>query len=129
MKKISAILIIAAVLNPLCCCWTYGEAGSAESQQPDPHACCNSESDTNKSSESNHDQANCEHEEVKESAITANATISLPDIPLVPHADLYRESHDMQYLRSSMESFEKSLNAQLSVPRWVGVQTDCVRRM
>ncbi len=129
MKKVSAVLIILAVLNPLCCCWTFAESEVADTAKKQDHACCNSESDSKDSKGEDKQAANCEHEEVKNSAITSSSTIVVPEIPLVPYLDFYKEPHDFKYLRNSMESFEKSYKANQSISRWVGVQTDCVRRL
>jgi hypothetical protein len=129
MKKVSAVLIILAVLNPLCCYWTYGESEPTDTAKEQEQACCETELDSQKSKDKEDHAANSAHEEGKASAIASESKVVVPELPLIPYRDLYKEPHDFKYLRNSMEAFEKSYKANQSISRWVGGRTDCVERL
>jgi|GEM_PF-3655311 len=129
MKNIAAVLIMLAVLNPLCCCWSKTQASEEVTSMQTDHSCCNPQSDSEESDDQENSQANCGHEDVKDSTLTAATSISVPSIQVAHQLDMFQEPYDLKYLRRSMASFEKDFKASQSIQRWVGVQTDCVRRL
>ena len=119
-----------AILNPLCCCIAFGEGHSVEKAMKADHSCCTSESQAPDNTAEEQDAMNCEHEQTQDSAVTANAHVSIPFTSLVAQSnDLYQDALDLRYLKPSTGVFHRSYEATQSVPRWVGIQTDCVRRL
>ena len=130
MKKVSAVLLILAVLNPLCCCFAFSQ-GHAVDNKPmaADHACCSTSSEAPEQNDEQKDASNCEHEDARESVIPANAHISLPFVLLAAQTPFIGESLDSEYRFSPIATSNRTLEAKQSVPRWVGIQTDCVRRL
>lgn len=116
-----------AILNPICCCFAFGEGHQVDKPMKADHSCCTSESQAPGSAEQEQNANNCEHEQARDSVITANAHVSVLFASLLAVTDLYQEAHDLRYLRQSVGVYQRSYEAQQSVPRWVGIQTDCVR--
>ena len=129
MKKAAAVLIIMAILNPLCCCFAFGEGHQVDKSIQADHACCNSESQAPETAEDDQDAMNCEHEQARDSVITANVHVTIPFATLVAQNDLFQEAPAFDFLHTSRGALQRSYEAQQSVPRWVGIQTDCVRRL
>ena len=129
MKKAAAVLIIMAILNPLCCCFAFGEGHQVDMPMKADHSCCTSESQAPDSANQEQDAMNCEHEQARDSVITANAHISIPFASLLVQSDFFQEAQSLDILQASLEAPPRSYEATQSVPRWVGIQTDCVRRL
>lgn len=129
MKQVAAILLVLAVLNPLCCCLASVGDQTVETPMKADHSCCTTQSNSPESTDEQPDPSNCEHEENRDTAITANAHVSLPFVSLVAQSDLFHEAYDLKVYRESTGTYQWSYEAQQSVPRWVGIQTDCVRRL
>ncbi|MDQ8185500.1 hypothetical protein [Pelagicoccus sp. SDUM812002] len=67
--KFTAILLITAIFNPLCCCLDL----SAMEPQPE-HSCCSATPDAANSETEHHTQAECPHESEKNSQISEPAS-------------------------------------------------------
>ena len=129
MKQVAAVLLVLAVFNPLCCCFAWGEDPVVETPMKADHSCCTTQSSNPESTNEQPDPSACEHEENRDTAITANAHLSIPFATLVAQNDLFQEAYDLKVYRESTGTYQRSYEAQQSVPRWVGIQTDCVRRL
>jgi hypothetical protein len=129
MKKAAAVLIIMAILNPLCCCFAFGEGHQVDKPMKADHSCCTSESQAPDGTNQEKDAMNCEHEQARDSVITANAHISIPFASLLVQSDFFQEAQSFDILQTSLEAPPRSYETTQSVPRWVGIQTDCVRRL
>ncbi|QXD23886.1 hypothetical protein F7C95_18530 [Opitutia bacterium ISCC 51] len=127
MKKAAAVLIIMAILNPLCCCFAFGEGHQVDMPMKADHSCCTSESQAPGSANQEQDAMNCE--QARDSVITANAHISIPFASLLVQSDFFKEAQSLDILQTSLEAPPRNYEATQSVPRWVGIQTDCVRRL
>lgn len=58
MIKVPAILIMLAVLNPLCCCFGFADGSSNKSVEANKHACCTSSEEREATDRGNSD---CPH--------------------------------------------------------------------
>jgi hypothetical protein len=121
-------LLVLAVMNPLCCCWVYGQDAEAGTAMKADHSCCNSQSNTDSSDESQN-PSGCEHEAYKESALATSSITALPDLSFTALSDLFESPQSIKYLRQSTAPSHVFVQVNTSVPRWVGIQTDCVRRL
>lgn len=76
--KFTAILLITAIFNPLCCCLDLTAKDAEPAPQPE-HSCCATAPDSGKTDANQHTQADCPHESEKNSQISeaANAHDSI----------------------------------------------------
>ena len=129
MKKAAAVLIMMAILNPLCCCFAFGEGHQVDMPMKADHSCCTSESQAPDSENQEQDAMNCEHEQARDSIITANAHISIPFASLLVQSDFFQEAYSFDILQASLGAPISTYEVTQSVPNWVGIQTNCVRRL
>jgi len=129
MKKVSAFMIILAVLNPLCCCFTFADEQKAEDMVAKNHACCNEESESTASQNPSHNPDECSHEALKASVHAADTLVAPQNLPTFSYLD---QAIDTKLLIHGNYSAAIAANMPVlavSVPSWVGIQVDCVRRL
>ncbi len=124
MKKLSAFLLVIAVLNPLCCCLSSAEA-SQQSIPAQEHACCPGDSEQNQTDQQ--DPANCPHKILTDKDALIATDNSSHTASGVVQADQISEAIrvDSLYARQSIASIRLLATAQIQA--WIRTQTDCVR--
>ena len=124
MKKISAVLIILAVLNPLCCCLSFAEA--AEPAKPmEDHGCC---ADENAQNDANtHGAKDCPHKMLlnEDARIAQDQSVQAPHF--VAQADQVIALLDLSTLQNSHAKELPDHLLSAVIDSWIHTQTDCVR--
>ena len=124
MKRLSALVLIVAVLNPLCCCLSAAE-GAGQPIPAQDHACCPGETEQNQSNHQN--PADCPHKMLADNDAFIAPDTNLQAAPFVAHSEQMFEVFDVgsQYASQSATAIRPSIAAYI-VP-WIRTQTDCVR--
>ncbi|MDA0349925.1 MAG: hypothetical protein O3C20_21265 [Verrucomicrobia bacterium] len=122
MKKFSTVLIILAVLNPLCCCITFAETLESTNSIQD-HGCCPGDQQEAEGQKS----TDCQHKSLS----NEDARIAEDQSNFVTHfvaqTDKVIEVLNLASLQNSHARILPNHIPTVVRDAWIHTQTDCVR--
>jgi hypothetical protein len=124
MKRLSALLLIVAVLNPLCCCLTSAQTNQ-QANLNEEHACCPGDTDQNQS----HSQtpSDCPHKMLSDKDAVISQDHSFQPASFVASVDHLIAVVDYIGLHTSQSALVPHLIEKTYIVPWIRSQTDCVR--
>lgn len=124
MTKVPAILIILAVLNPMCCCFGFTDGPTAKGVETSAHDCCATSEDREATDRGNQD---CPHKMLADEEVLLNQESNQPIGPYAAIIATGDSSFPASYSLVKALGSRASPEEHLILLSLLRSQTDCVR--
>ncbi len=118
--------MIMAVLNPLCCCLSFGNNAEVTTPIAADHSCCAAGAQQDDSSQPS-PKEDCPHQMASDWEAIVNTDISTQAVHFVALLDYTTDLLDIATLQNSHAWDSNERLANTTIEKWIHTQTDCVR--